>query len=203
MIAVGTPFDGSADRPRRRAQRGTRSVGEAIRGRGRLTPSSSSRARSCPAPRATSSRRCSRRRRTARQAPRFGVAREPGVPDRGPGGPGLHAPRPARPRRRATSARRERLDELYAGFPDVPRVHTTVTAAEMIKYASNALLATMISFSNEFADLCSAVGDVDVVDVMRGLHASTYLTVGRGRAPRSRRSSRPAAASAGAACRRT
>jgi UDPglucose 6-dehydrogenase len=69
------------------------------------------------------------------------------------------------------------LEELYASFADVPRIRTTVTTAEMIKYASNALLATSISFSNELADLCSAVGDVDVVDVMRGLHASTYLTV--------------------------
>jgi UDP-glucose 6-dehydrogenase len=68
-------------------------------------------------------------------------------------------------------------------FPDVPRIHTSVTAAETIKYASNALLATMISFSNEFADLCSAVGDVDVVDVMRGLHSSMYLTVDGERAP--------------------
>jgi UDPglucose 6-dehydrogenase/GDP-mannose 6-dehydrogenase len=58
-----------------------------------------------------------------------------------------------------------------------------VTAAETIKYASNALLATMISFSNEFADLCSAVGDVDVIDVMRGLHSSMYLTVDGERAP--------------------
>jgi len=77
----------------------------------------------------------------------------------------------------------ERLEELYAGFPDVPRIHTTVTAAETIKYASNALLATMISFSNEFADLCTAVGDADVVDVMRGLHSSMYLTVDGERAP--------------------
>jgi UDPglucose 6-dehydrogenase len=75
------------------------------------------------------------------------------------------------------------LEQLYEAFPDVPRIRTTVTAAEMIKYASNALLATMISFSNEFADLCSAVGDVDVVDVMRGLHASAYLTVDGKRAP--------------------
>jgi UDPglucose 6-dehydrogenase/GDP-mannose 6-dehydrogenase len=77
----------------------------------------------------------------------------------------------------------ERLEELYSGFPDVPRVRTGMTAAETIKYASNALLATMISFSNEFADLCSAVGDVDVVDVMRGLHSSMYLTVDGERAP--------------------
>jgi UDPglucose 6-dehydrogenase len=75
------------------------------------------------------------------------------------------------------------LEELYAGFPDVPRVRTTVTTAEMIKYASNALLATMISLSNELADLCSAVGDVDIVDVMRGLHSSMYLTVDGRAAP--------------------
>lgn len=77
----------------------------------------------------------------------------------------------------------DRLRELYDVFPDVPQLHTTPTAAETIKYASNALLATMISFSNEFADLCTAVGDVDVVDVMRGLHASAYLTVGGERVP--------------------
>ena len=76
-----------------------------------------------------------------------------------------------------------RLEQLYEGFPDVPRIHTSVTAAETIKYASNALLATMISFSNEFADLCSAVGDADVVDVMRGLHSSMYLTVDGEQAP--------------------
>jgi UDPglucose 6-dehydrogenase len=69
------------------------------------------------------------------------------------------------------------LEELYACFPDVPRVRTSVTTAEMIKYASNALLATMISFSNELADLCDAVGDVDIVDVMKGVHSSMYLTV--------------------------
>ena len=69
------------------------------------------------------------------------------------------------------------LEQVYAGFPDVPRVRTTPTTAETIKYASNALLATMISFSNELADLCTAVGDVDTVDVMRGLHSSMYLTV--------------------------
>ncbi len=68
------------------------------------------------------------------------------------------------------------LEELYAGFPDVPRIRTTPRTAEMIKYASNALLATAISFSNELANLCSALGDVDVVDVMRGLHAGQYLT---------------------------
>jgi UDPglucose 6-dehydrogenase/GDP-mannose 6-dehydrogenase len=69
----------------------------------------------------------------------------------------------------------ETLEELYGVFPEVPRVRTTLTTAEMIKYASNALLATMISFSNELADLSTAVGDVDIVDVMEGLHSSMYL----------------------------
>jgi UDPglucose 6-dehydrogenase len=61
---------------------------------------------------------------------------------------------------------------------EAPRVLTTPSTAEMIKYASNALLATAISFSNEIANLCSALRDVDVVDVQRGVHLSRYLTTG-------------------------
>src|SRR5205823_1269343 len=53
------------------------------------------------------------------------------------------------------------LGQLYADFSaDVPRILTNTSTAEMIKYASNAVLATMISFSNEIARLCSAVGAV-------------------------------------------
>lgn len=69
------------------------------------------------------------------------------------------------------------LDELYASFPaSIPRVHTNTRTAETIKYASNALLATMISFANEIGNLCAAAGDVDVVDVMEGVHLSRYLS---------------------------
>jgi UDPglucose 6-dehydrogenase len=68
------------------------------------------------------------------------------------------------------------MDGLYLGFEDVPRVAVNPRTAEMIKYASNALLATAISFSNEFANLCEALGGIDVVDVMRGVHLSRYLT---------------------------
>jgi len=71
----------------------------------------------------------------------------------------------------------EVLDALYAPFPGVPRVRTNPRTAEMIKYASNAMLATAISFSNELGNLCAALGDVDVVDVMEGLHLAEYLTV--------------------------
>ena len=69
------------------------------------------------------------------------------------------------------------LSDVYAPFTDVPIVRTNNKSAEMIKYASNALLATMISFSNEFADLCTALGGVDARDVMAGLHTSGYFSV--------------------------
>lgn len=71
----------------------------------------------------------------------------------------------------------EVLDALYAPFTDAPRVRTNPRTAEMIKYASNAMLATAISFANEIGNLCAALGDIDVVDVMSGLHLAEYLNV--------------------------
>lgn len=71
----------------------------------------------------------------------------------------------------------ERQAELYQGFPDVEVLRTNNKTAEMIKYAANSLLATCISFSNEIANLCAAIKDVDVVDVMQGVHISRYLSV--------------------------
>jgi UDPglucose 6-dehydrogenase/GDP-mannose 6-dehydrogenase len=70
------------------------------------------------------------------------------------------------------------LRQLYSIFEKtIPRIVTNPTTAEMIKYASNAVLATMISFSNEIARLCTAVGDVDAIDVMRGVHQASYFTM--------------------------
>lgn len=66
---------------------------------------------------------------------------------------------------------------LYACFPDVPLVRCNTATAEMIKYASNALLATLISFSNEVANLGAAIGGIDSVDVSRGLETSRYLAL--------------------------
>lgn len=68
------------------------------------------------------------------------------------------------------------LEQLYAAFEDTPKLRTNTRTAEMIKYASNAMLATQISFANEMANLCSALGGVDIVDVMRGVHLSHYLS---------------------------
>lgn len=68
------------------------------------------------------------------------------------------------------------LEDLYRPFENVDKVRTNNKTAEMIKYASNSLLATMISFSNEIANLCAAIGDVDVVDVMKGVHMDKRLS---------------------------
>lgn len=69
------------------------------------------------------------------------------------------------------------LERLYAPFSaDVPRFRTNNKTAEMIKYTSNAVLATLISFSNELGNLCARLGNVDVADVMHGVHLARYFT---------------------------
>jgi UDPglucose 6-dehydrogenase len=50
----------------------------------------------------------------------------------------------------------------------VPLVATTLTSAEMIKYAANAFLAMKIGFANEVANLCERVG-ADAIEVMAGV----------------------------------
>jgi len=76
------------------------------------------------------------------------------------------------------------LVELYGGFPGVEIIHTNAKTAEIIKYASNALLATAISFANEFANLCSTLGGIDVTDVMHAVHRSKYLSLASGNGSR-------------------
>lgn len=51
---------------------------------------------------------------------------------------------------------------------ETPIVITSLEAAELIKYAANAFLATKISFINEVANLCDQIG-CDVHDVARGM----------------------------------
>lgn len=62
------------------------------------------------------------------------------------------------------------ITEIYEPLltRDVSLFFTGATTAEMIKYASNAFLATKISFINEIADLCEKV-DADVEDVSQGI----------------------------------
>jgi UDPglucose 6-dehydrogenase len=59
------------------------------------------------------------------------------------------------------------VEDLYRGI-DAPWVVTTPTNAEMVKYASNAFLATRISFINEIANLCDEIG-ASVDEVVRGI----------------------------------
>lgn len=66
--------------------------------------------------------------------------------------------------------------ELYSVFPSALLVYTTTRTAEMIKYTSNALLASLISFSNDIANLCSAVGGVDAREVMAGVKLDRRLS---------------------------
>ncbi len=62
------------------------------------------------------------------------------------------------------------MTEIYKPLilEDTPVIRTDVKTAEMIKYASNAFLATKISFMNEIANLCEAVG-ADVTMVARAM----------------------------------
>jgi UDPglucose 6-dehydrogenase len=59
------------------------------------------------------------------------------------------------------------VEALYERI-DAPVVVTDVASAEMIKLAANAFLMTRISFINEIANVCEAVG-ADVVEVAKGV----------------------------------
>jgi UDPglucose 6-dehydrogenase len=61
----------------------------------------------------------------------------------------------------------ERVGALYAGI-DAPIIYCDIPSAEMIKLASNAFLATRISFINEIANVCEVTG-ADVEHVARGM----------------------------------
>lgn len=59
------------------------------------------------------------------------------------------------------------VGQLYKGI-SAPVVRMNTTTAEMIKYASNAFLATKISFINEIGNICQKLG-IDVYDVAKGI----------------------------------
>jgi UDPglucose 6-dehydrogenase len=67
----------------------------------------------------------------------------------------------------ADEAAVEKVAELYASF-NAPIVKTDLRSAEMIKYASNAMLATRISFINEIAAICDEF-DADIRVVAKGM----------------------------------
>lgn len=62
---------------------------------------------------------------------------------------------------------------MYQGIKS-PIIKTSLTGAELIKYASNAFLAAKISFINEIARICDAYG-ADVKDIQKGLAADPRI----------------------------
>jgi len=67
------------------------------------------------------------------------------------------------------------LMELYKQF-DCPKLQLSLRNAEFVKYASNLLLATMVSYSNEIAAMCESMPGTDVDIVMDGVHLDRRLT---------------------------
>jgi UDPglucose 6-dehydrogenase len=59
------------------------------------------------------------------------------------------------------------IEKLYVNFM-APVLKTDLRSAEMIKYASNAFLATKISYTNEIGNICKKLG-IDVNEVMKGV----------------------------------
>jgi UDPglucose 6-dehydrogenase len=75
------------------------------------------------------------------------------------------------------------MEQLYLPLK-IPILFTDIRSAEMIKYASNALLATKISFINEIANLCEKVGaNIEEVSYGMGMDkriGTSYLQAGIG-----------------------
>lgn len=66
------------------------------------------------------------------------------------------------------------LAKLYKSFnSDV--IRTSLSNAEMIKYTSNALLGTLISFSNEISNICERIPGIDTADVFKGVYLDKRL----------------------------
>lgn len=70
---------------------------------------------------------------------------------------------------------RELIAELFEPL-QAPLMVTTPATAELAKYASNTLLATLISFSNEFARISESLLDVDVEEVLGAVHLDRRLS---------------------------
>jgi UDPglucose 6-dehydrogenase/GDP-mannose 6-dehydrogenase len=62
------------------------------------------------------------------------------------------------------------LEKLYEAW-SCEKLRVNSRTAEMIKYANNAILATVISASNELANAAAAIGGIDIYEVMAGVHA--------------------------------
>src|SRR5579864_6579129 len=71
------------------------------------------------------------------------------------------------------------MEGLYESF-DCEKLHVGLEEAELTKYASNSLLSTLISFSNELGALCESTPGADIEKVMQGLHLDHRLNPRQG-----------------------
>ncbi|MDR0197197.1 MAG: nucleotide sugar dehydrogenase [Oscillospiraceae bacterium] len=71
-------------------------------------------------------------------------------------------------------AARELLSRLYESF-GAPVRFVSPSTAEFIKYLSNTLLATLISYSNEMSLIANAVGDIEIANAFHILHEDKRL----------------------------
>jgi len=63
----------------------------------------------------------------------------------------------------------EHFKMVYEGYFEAPLLRVSLRTAELIKYASNSLLAMLISYSNEIAAISEAIGGLDAEEVLYGV----------------------------------
>lgn len=79
----------------------------------------------------------------------------------------------------ASEGARAALEALYRPFADRVLVMSR-SSAELAKYANNALLAMLVSFSNELASIAEAVPGADVTEALLAVHADRRWRGGEG-----------------------
>lgn len=67
------------------------------------------------------------------------------------------------------------VSKIYSSFK-VPVIRVNLETAEMIKYTSNCLFSTLISFSNEIGNICELSENVDVNAVLEAVHLDKRLS---------------------------
>ena len=70
----------------------------------------------------------------------------------------------------------EIFKKVYEGYFQAPILRVGLRTAELIKYASNSLLAMLISYSNEIASISEAAGNIDVEEVLYGVSLDKRLS---------------------------
>ena len=67
------------------------------------------------------------------------------------------------------------LSKIYYKYKE-KLFHTSIVNSELIKYTSNYFLATMISFSNEIANICEKVKNTDVTEILNCIHLDKRIS---------------------------